>query len=211
MEHEGRKGLRQRLFAWQYGQSDSRKLDRPLEAHKRRLLSDLAGDVLEIGPGTGANFAYLTVDIHWTGIEPNLYMHDKLKAEARRAGVTVKAVHPQTVEHLHLPDASMDAVISTHVLCSVNDQTRALAEIRRVLKPGGRFVFVEHVAAPRGSLLRKAQAAVKPVWSFVGDGCHPDRETWQMIENAGFAQVEIEHFRAPYPIASPHIAGSAVR
>lgn len=211
MEQPGRRGLQQRLFAWWYSQGDSIDIDRPLEAYKQKLLGNLSGDVLEIGPGTGANFAYLPSGIRWMGIEPNLFMHDKLKTEAKKSGVAVADVHPATVEQLPAPNASLDAVISTHVLCSVGNQTRALQEIRRVLKPGGRFVFVEHVAAPRGSLLRLAQTAVKPAWSFVGDGCKPDRETWEVIENAGFAQVEIEHFRVPYPIASPHIAGYAVK
>ncbi len=211
MEQAGRRGLRQRLFACWYSQGDTVDIDRPLEAYKRRLLGSLSGDVLEIGPGTGANFAYLPAGVRWTGVEPNVFMHHRLKVNADRSAMAAVNIHPATVERLPAPDSSMDAVISTHVLCSVGDQMQALEEIRRVLKPGGRFVFVEHVAAPRGSLLRAAQTAIKPAWSFIGDGCQPDRETWYLIESAGFTQVEIEHFRAPYPIASPHIAGYAVK
>lgn len=211
MEQPGRRGLRQRIFAWQYRQGNLADLNRPLESYKRKLLGSLSGDVLEIGPGTGTNFAYFPSGVRWTGIEPNVFMHDQLKAEARKFGVTAAHIHPATAETLMMPDTSMDAVVGTHVLCSVADQTRALQEIWRVLRPGGRFVFVEHVAAPRGSLLRVAQTAITPVWSFVADGCRPDRETWTIIESAGFAQVEIEHFRAPYPIAGPHIAGYAVK
>lgn len=207
----GRNGAVQRLFAWCYARSEAHELDRIFETRKRRLLSDLSGDVLEIGPGTGVNFRYFPPGIRWTGIEPNLFMHSHLQKQAAKFALASADIHDAAVEHLNLPDSSMDAVVSTHVLCSVDDQTRALEEVLRVLRPGGRFVFVEHVAAPYGSWLRRAQRFVKPVWSLLGDGCHPDRQTWDSIANAGFASVTIEHFHVPMPIASPHIAGFAVK
>jgi ubiquinone/menaquinone biosynthesis C-methylase UbiE len=211
MEQTGRHGLRQRIFAWMYSRDNSEDTDSLFDAYRRKLIGGLAGDVLEIGAGTGANFAYFPAGVRWLGIEPNLYMHPMLKAEARQSEVTIVDIRPTISEHLDLPDASMDAVVSTHVLCSVNNQRAVLQEVRRVLRPGGQFVFLEHVAAPRGTLSRAAQTVVKPAWHFFGDGCHPDRETWAVIEKAGFSQVEIEHFRAPYPIVSPHIAGYAVK
>ncbi|MBI5671228.1 MAG: class I SAM-dependent methyltransferase [Chloroflexi bacterium] len=211
MEHQGRRGLRQRLFAWCYGRDSRIDENDILNDYKRRLLSNLSGHVLEIGPGTGANFTFLPHDVHWIGIEPNLFMHDHLRTEAQRLALPEIDLRAGTAEQVDVPDSSVDAVISTHVLCSVDDQTQALREIHRVLKPGGRFVFIEHVAAPRGSSGRRAQSILRPVWSFFGDGCHPDRETWAIIENTGFAQVEIEHFHLPYPIVGPHIAGYAVK
>jgi len=92
----------------------------------------------------------------------------------------------------------------------VEDLGAALREIRRVLKPGGRFVFIEHVAAPAGSWRRRLQRWVRPVWRALGDGCHPDRETLQAIRAAGFARVEAEEFLAPVGLVAPHIAGFAV-
>ncbi len=105
----------------------------------------------------------------------------------------------------------MDAVISTHVLCSVHDLDGALEEIRRVLKPGGKFVFLEHVAAPPHTGLRRVQNSVRPLWHLIGDGCYPNRETWRAIESAGFRDVQIEHYRADILVASPHIAGYAIK
>ena len=116
-----------------------------------------------------------------------------------------------SAERLDVEDATADAVVSTLVLCSVADLAAVLKEIRRVLKPGGRFVFIEHVAAPQGTWLRRAQRAFRPLSKTFADGCQPDRETWRAIEAAGFAQVDLEHFRAPAPIISPHIAGVAVK
>jgi SAM-dependent methyltransferase len=166
--------------------------------------------VLEIGPGTGSNLAYFAPGIRWLGIEPNPHMERYLTREAERLGRAIE-VRGGTAERLDLMDASVDAVVSTLVLCSVADQVRALAEVRRVLKPGGRFVFLEHVAAPRGSWLRRAQRAVRPIWRLLGDGCFPDRETWQAIARAGFAEVRLDRFRLPLPIMAPHIGGWAVR
>jgi hypothetical protein len=81
--------------------------------------------------------------------------------------------------------------------------------VRRVLRPGGRFVFVEHVAAAHGTALRFAQRAVRPIWRALSDGCHPDRHTGRLIEAAGFANVDLRQFRPPVPIMGPHIAGVA--
>ena len=121
-------------------------------------------------------------------------------------------LRPGTAENMHVESDSADFVVSTLVLCSVNDAAAALREILRVLKPGGRFVFVEHVAAPKGSRLRRWQRRLKGLWRRIGDGCEPDRETWKVIEAAGFAEVECEHFDSPgIPLVRPHIAGTATR
>jgi ubiquinone/menaquinone biosynthesis C-methylase UbiE len=115
-----------------------------------------------------------------------------------------------TANDLPVSDASIDAVISTLVLCCVPDQQQTLREILRVLRPGGRLVFIEHVAAPRGSRLRRLQNLVTPIWKRLGDGCHPNRETWAELERAGFAQVTYERVTAPLPVVSPQIVGVAI-
>ncbi|TAK20681.1 MAG: class I SAM-dependent methyltransferase [Chloroflexota bacterium] len=201
------RGLIRRVFPILLDRA-SRRHDAWVADRKARLIGDLAGDVLEIGPGTGANFRHVKPGIRWIGVEPNPHMSPYLKRAAARAGVTLD-LRDGTAERLPTPDRSVDAVISTLVLCSVADLPRALAETRRVLRPGGRFVFVEHVGARRGTTERRVQEFVRPFWSYVGDGCHPDRDTAAAIRAAGFAEVEIEEFRIGVPIVGPHIAGWA--
>lgn len=184
--------------------------ERLVGARKRRLFAGLHGDVLEIGAGPGPNLRYLPPDVRYVGVEPNPHIHRHLLQEAQEHHIRAE-VRADTAEAISVPDASMDVVIGTLVMCSVNDPERALAEIRRVLRPGGTYVFLEHVAAPRGTWLRRVQRAVRPVWSAVGGGCHPDRETYTLIEAAGFAGVAIEHFRLPVVLMGPHISGTATR
>lgn len=200
-----------RVFAWVIAHSED-ATNRLLGARKRALFAGLHGTVLEIGPGTGANLPFLPPDVRWIGVEPNLYMHRYLREKAVRLGREVE-VRCGTAEQLDLPDESVDAVIATLVLCSVDDVTQALHEVRRVLKPDGQFVFIEHVAAPRGTMLRRFQELVQPVWSLIADGCHPDRETWVALEHAGFRELRYERFELAIPlkIVAPCIAGVAVK
>ncbi len=205
-----RKGLRQRLFAWMHAQEEADDYDALVAPYKRQLLGDLSGSILEIGAGTGENFAFYPRGIDWYGVEPNLYMQERLLKRASENGIEGR-LYSGTAEALPLPDSSVDAVVSTLVLCSVSDQVRALSEIKRVLKPGGRFVFIEHVAAPSHSRQWWEQKLIKPIWKFAADGCNVDRDTGGAIRRAGFASVEIETFNAPLAIASPHIAGKAIK
>ncbi|AFH38229.1 class I SAM-dependent methyltransferase [Thermus thermophilus] len=178
------------------------------EPWRRRLLGDLAGTVLEIGPGTGVNLAYLPDGVYWIGLEPNPYFHPHLRRALSLRGLSGDVLLGQA-EAIPLPEGSVEAVVATLVLCSVEDPRRALAEILRVLKPEGRFVFLEHVAAPRGSGPRWAQDLLCPLWAFLGDGCHPNRETLALIREAGFARVEAASFALPLPLVAPHVAGVA--
>lgn len=182
--------------------------DQQVAPFKRQLLADLHGDVLEIGPGGGANFAYFPPDIRWVGVEPNPYMDQYLRVGAQGRAIELRAGYG---EALPAADGSMDAVVATLVLCSVHDIDTTLAEIRRVLKPGGKYIFVEHVAAPAGSGLRRRQEWIQPLWGFFADGCHPDRESWRNLAGAGFSHLEVKHFDISMPIVRPHIAGFAIK
>jgi SAM-dependent methyltransferase len=204
-----KRGLRARLFAKMMAQVDDVH-DALIAPYKRRLLADLHGDLLEIGPGAGPNLSYYADDIRWTGVEPNPYMHPYLHATAATQGRIIDLRTGYT-EALPVENESMDAVISTLVLCSVHDLDASLAEVQRVLRPGGKFVFIEHVAANKGSGLRRVQNWLQPLWSFTADGCHPNREIGRHLEEAGFAQLEIEHFNVDVPVVKPHIAGYAVK
>jgi SAM-dependent methyltransferase len=209
------RSLRHRLFAWATARSGSRYED-ALAGLKSSILGSLHGAVLEIGPGAGPNLRYYSSDVHWLGVEPNPYMHAYLNQAIVRLGRPDGhfQIEPGDAGGVRLPaaEASMDAVVSTLVLCSVPYPEATLQEILRVLKPGGRFVFIEHVAAEGGTRLRSFQDFLQPVWTFVGDGCHPNRETWSTISQAGFSQVDIQHFRHPNGgPASPHISGTGVK
>jgi ubiquinone/menaquinone biosynthesis C-methylase UbiE len=201
-------GLRSRLFAKLMAGEDAH--DAAIAPYKRMFLSELQGNVLEIGPGSGPNLIYYAPDVHWIGVEPNPYMHDYLRARAASQGRTVD-LRTGHAEALPAADQSMDAVVSTLVLCSVHDLDFTLAEIKRVLKPGGRFVFIEHVAAQAETGLRRVQNFLRPVWSAIGDGCHPNREIEQALEKADFASLHIEHFDTDIPVIKPHIAGYALK
>jgi len=202
-------GWYKRVFAWLMAQGSS-GYESAVSDRKQALFANIHGDVLEIGPGTGPNLLYYPSDIHWIGIEPNPYMHLYLKKEAERLGLNIN-IRSGTAERIDTEDNSMDAVVSTLVLCSVPNLPATLQEILRVLKPGGRFLFIEHVAAPRGTWLRKVQSGIKPLWKVLGDGCNPDRETWVALENAGFESVNYQPFEAPVPLVSPHIVGVATK
>lgn len=184
--------------------------DRAVEEIKRSLLGPLTGDVIELGPGAGANLSFYDARVvRWTGVEPNLFAHVYLRERAAELGLDARLIEG-VGESLPLESASADAVVSTLTLCTVHDVGATLAEVRRVLRPGGRFVFVEHVAAPRGTLARLVQRAVSPVWRVFADGCHPDRESWRAIEAAAFARTEITHVHIRVPVIGPHVFGSAV-
>ena len=148
------------------------------------------------------------------GIVPNQYMHEQLRTKAGRHNIDA-AFAVASAEGIELEDETIDSVVSTLVLCSVADESEVLAEVKRVLKPGGRFYFIEHVAAPKTTWLRRGQRMLRPAWRFLGDGSCPDRETGLAIQQAGFESVDIDKFKVDRKImprfVSPHIAGVAIK
>lgn len=199
-----------RLFAWMMASGANDDYEKAVSDRKKSLFNNLTGNVLEIGPGTGVNLAYYPKDIHWIGIEPNFYMHSYLQTTAENLGLNID-IRTGNAENLNVESNSIDAVVSTIVMCSVKSLANTLQEVLRVLKPGGRYLFIEHVAAPKGTTLRTIQSVARPVWKVLADGCNPDRETWVAIENAGFSNLDYQHFEAPFPIVSPHIMGTATK
>lgn len=207
------RSLRQRILAGAYD-AVMRGYQRYMHQRKAQLFADVPNDVVEIGPGTGANLEFLPAGTHWTGVEPNPYMHSRIAANAKKRNIAVQFVASDG-GWIDLPDESADAVVCSLVLCSVPDAAATLAEVRRILRPGGRFLFIEHVAAPEGTRLRRVQSLLSPCWSVLADGCRLNRDTAKTIESAGFSDVQLEAFRVPVPpalpIVSPHIAGVGVK
>ncbi len=185
-------------------------LHRRLGARKTALFADLPPVVVEIGSGAGASMRYLAPGCRLVAFEPNLHAHDALGRTAARYGIDLE-IRVERAETTGLPSASVDAVICTLVLCTVEDQAAALAEVHRILRPGGRFVFIEHVASGPGPI-RALQRLLRRPWRYVFDGCCLDRDTAATIAAAGFADVRIEHdrFGGVFVPVWPQISGVAV-
>jgi ubiquinone/menaquinone biosynthesis C-methylase UbiE len=177
-------------------------------------LAGLSGRVVEVGAGTGINFAHYPAGVtEVAAVEPEPYLRQLATEAAASAKVPVTMVDGDA-ERLPLDDASCDAGVASLVLCSVPDQATALAELRRVIRPGGELRFFEHVRSDRPGFAM-FQRAADVVWPHVGGGCHTSRATLEAIEAAGF---DVEHvrnftFRPSLIVApvSPHIIGVARR
>jgi SAM-dependent methyltransferase len=179
-----------------------------LADRRRRLLSRASGRVLEIGGGTGANLPHYRDVESVTILEPDRAMLRRLADRVTAAAVPVE-LHEAGIEDAALPDAAFDTVVSTLTLCSVDDPDRALASVRRLLAPGGTFLFVEHVAGT--GLRRRVQRLAAPLWRRLAGGCHPDRDTLAAIGRAGFVVAELDRFPMPRgnPVIRPCVQGVA--
>lgn len=180
-------------------------------AWRQELLRDLRGDVLEIGAGTGRNLDHYTSPSRVVLAEPDPHMAAKLRARLAASPPAYDvSVVPWEAEKLESGDASFDAVVSTLVLCSVRDPARVLSEVKRVLRPGGRLLFLEHVAAEQPSR-RAWQRRLEPMWRPVAGNCHLTRDTARSIEAAGFRfeTLTSESARKALPIVRATIRGVA--
>lgn len=182
---------------------------------RRRLLSGLSGRVVEVGAGNGLNFAHYPAAVTSVlAVEPEPHLRRLAARRARRATVAVHVV-PGRAAQLPAAAASADAVVFCLVLCSVPHQNTALAEARRVLRPGGQLRFLEHVAADTGGLAAVQRLLDATIWPTLGGGCHASRDTLSAIVEAGFLVEHVDRFRFPdmrLPLpSSPHILGEAAR
>lgn len=200
-----------RLHAWGLGMTVG-WMDRIYGHRKRELFASLPDTVLEIGPGPGTNLRYYRPGTRLIAVEPAEVVHSRLRREAGRRGIELD-LRPAGAERLALDDASVDAVVSTLVLCSVDDPREVLGEVRRVLRPGGRFLFLEHVAADPGSRLHRVQGWLRRPWAWALDGCEIRRNTGAIIRAAGFSEVDEDRFSVSgsWMPVSPHVIGVAIR
>lgn len=182
-------------------------------SRREELLGQLAGDVLEVGAGAGATFAHYPETVRAvTAIEPDPVLRAMASDAAETAAVPI-AVVDGLAERLPLPDASVDWVVCSLVLCTVPDVPAALAEIARVLRPDGRLAFFEHVRS-RTPVQARFERVVTPVWSWFAGGCHLDRDTVGAIEQAGFSLAGLQRWTlVPGPLLPPiaHVSGVARR
>ena len=185
------------------------------EDHLRReLLAGLSGRVIEVGSGSGPNFRlYPETVSELVAVEPEDYLRAKAEEAAAPMGRPIRVIDA-LADRLPFEDSFFDAAVVAQVLCSVPDQAAALAELRRVIKPGGELRFYEHVLArePRHARFQRLAGHVTP---RLAGGCHPDRDTGRAIEGAGFTIERCRRFDfrlsfLDYPVA-PRILGAARR
>jgi ubiquinone/menaquinone biosynthesis C-methylase UbiE len=200
------------LGAWVYDWTLSDAETACLSDWRHALLSVAHGDVLEIGAGTGANLVHYPPAVRRLVLaEPDAGMRARLKRKVgERAEVTVIDT---TAESLPLPDKAFDVVVSTLVLCSVDSPGRSLAEVWRVLKPGGRFLFLEHVVAQGRPGRLRWQLLLEPLWRCMAGNCHLTRDTAGAIAEMGFQleDVQRESIRKVAGVVRPSIRGVARR
>jgi ubiquinone/menaquinone biosynthesis C-methylase UbiE len=199
--------VRERLFAALYDPL-SAKPERTFGAEvKRKLLANAGGRVLEIGVGTGLSLPHYPPGVELVAVEPSEPMLRRARRRAAELGRNVTFVEAPA-EELPFEDGSFDTVVSLAVLCSVDDQASVLSEIRRVLRPGGRFIFLEHVRSDDPQLARRQDRWERP-WGWIAGGCHPNRRTLESIEAAGFDIVEFDREERPdIPrLVRPHVKG----
>lgn len=182
--------------------------------HRDRLLAGLTGRVVEVGAGNGMNFAHYPSTVNEVvAVEPERYLRVRATEAAARASVPIRVVDG-TASSLPVEDAAFDAGVASLVLCSVGDQAAALAEFRRVIRPGGELRFYEHVVAGDERWAR-LQRRVDPIWTRVAGGSHLTRDTLTAIEASGFEVAELDRFLFQpcwtSRLAAPHILGRARR
>ncbi len=201
-----------RIFAAGYDKFMAETEAAGLAGHRAQLLGHVRGRVLEIGGGTGANLAHYPGDIAEIVItEPEEPMARRLQRKLPAHALAARVVSAPA-EKLPFEDASFDVAVSTLVLCTVGVPALALAEIHRVLKPGGQLLFIEHVRSDDLTVARW-QDRLNGLQRRVAHGCNCNRHTLASIEGAGFSVTRIEHTRLPKapPHVRPLILGSAQR
>ena len=198
-----------RLFAWGASNAPAEQLE-----HRRRVLEGLSGRVIEVGAGNGLNFPhYPTTVTEVLAVEPEAYLRGKAEEAAAKASVPVRVVDG-VADSLPAEAGSFDAGVASLVLCSVPDPAVALAELRRVIRPGGELRFYEHVRA-KDARHARSQDRINRLWPHFSGGCHPNRDTPASIEAAGFEIERCDRFKFKPVVGmkaiEPHVIGVARR
>ena len=201
-----------RAFSTMYDRGFKGAEDAGLRDMRHELLSQARGRVLELGAGTGLNLEHYPAEIEsLTLVEPDPHMTRQLREKLARAGRSAEvSVVEAPGEDLPFPEGSFDTAVVTLVLCTVPDPDATLAEIKRVLAPGGRLLFLEHVRAHQPGLA-KWQDRLEGPWKFLADGCRCNRDTISAIDAAGFelGDVESGELQKVPPLVRPLVTGTA--
>ena len=209
-------GLNERLFALYYPRLVAIAENAGQRETRRRLIADADGRTLELGAGSGLNLAHYTPRVTELVVtEPSPHMLAQLRRLLSERPVQAGSCElvQAGAEELPFEDASFDTVVCTYVLCTVPDPSRALAEVGRVLRPGGKLLFLEHVHAGDGTMLGRFQDLVEVPHRYIAAGCHPNRRTEQLLERSPLEVQRLEHGRQPRaPLTvKPTITGAALK
>lgn len=202
------------IFARVYERLGSKLEQEGAAEHRDDLLAGLEGRIMEVGAGSGLNFRHYPSSVtEVVAVEPEGYLRARAEEAAADASVTVSVVDG-LADRLPADDGSFDAAVASLVLCSVPDQVSALAELHRVIRPGGELRFYEHVLAKDAGMARFQRLAGR-IWPCFAGGCHPDRDTLAAIDAAGFDTQRCRRFSfrpslIQMPVA-PHVIGVARR
>jgi SAM-dependent methyltransferase len=207
-----------RIYDATWGRAFSALYDRSLRATEEAglrsmragLLAEARGRTVELGAGTGANLGLYPDGVELVPTEPDPHMAKRLRAKLSEAGRGEKVLEAPA-ERLPLADDSADTVVATLVLCTIPDPAAALAETARILRPGGKLLFIEHVRSENPDLARWQDRLEGP-WRFLGDGCHCNRDTVATIGDSPLRLERAERGWLPKapPIVRPLVRGSAV-
>jgi ubiquinone/menaquinone biosynthesis C-methylase UbiE len=183
--------------------------------HREKLLAGLTGSVIEVGAGNGLNFSHYPVTVTSVlAVEPEAHLRALAAEKAGQAKVAITVVDG-TAEDLPAADGAFDAVVATLMLCSVRDVAVVLAEMKRVLKPGGELRFMEHVLAEQRGAQRMQRLLDATIWPRMFGGCHTSRDAAAQITAAGFDITDVSRYQFPetrlFIPTSPHVQGVAVR
>jgi SAM-dependent methyltransferase len=186
--------LRSRFEAWLLDASAESNHETQ-GARKTAEIGSMAGTIVELGPGTGVNMRYYAPGVRVIAIEPNPVMHDRLRRHAveHEVDIEIRALRGESID---VAEGEADGVVGTLLLCGVEDPAMVIDEAHRVLKPGGRYFFTEHVRAPESTWTRWTQRVLRRPHGWLFNGCRTDLDTAALLRDSPFESVEIdEHDR----------------